>query len=672
MSSTNLTSITEDNNSGKISTDRKNNLNKRLKRRMSRLEFNKKFQSPFNKNDLKAASSRLESLFAIRPSRKRLYDTNIMKKSISSSSGLLHAKQLELMKEQSLNKLNKLIKNRTNRHKLVNLNIIKENESSSANSLSATRAKMKQFQRSRLLNHKISSRPNRNELTNRGILMNMEVITEETEEEIINEQSKLKLTRLIRQRSTEDELIKRNILKKTNQDNHDHNEQKYIDKKHTISNFLLKRPSLAVLKQQKLITDIGISPYLSESLSNDHDDHNQYQGNNDIITKIKNISNIKQISAAWGHTALLDDNSQLRLFGNCTEGRLGLNLDQINDLNFIVTPTILSSIKLPVSYVNCGDNHTAAIINNELYTWGVGSWGRLGLGDQESRYIPTKVSFNHDQEEEEDIQISSVVCGSCHTIVLTNKNKVYGFGWNKNGRLGIGREYSRLNGDAVLTPTSLAFINSDDIHITTLASGNNISAAVDIDGNIYTWGSNAWGALAQNDEILDCYIPQRVEYFYKQSIKIKLIAVGSSHMICSDINGNIYSWGLNKEGQLGRIIEESRPEEEEDGNETYLNFTSTPNMIKNLKNPCYLACGKSHTAIIIENGQLYTFGNASRSILGHQPKDDKNYVITPTLVEQLKDKHIIQVACSWVHTVALDDQGQVYTWGNKQYGKLGY
>jgi alpha-tubulin suppressor-like RCC1 family protein len=42
--------------------------------------------------------------------------------------------------------------------------------------------------------------------------------------------------------------------------------------------------------------------------------------------------------------------------------------------------------------VACGSNHTLSVDNKgSLFTWGCGSHGKLGHGDMDSRYVPTRV-----------------------------------------------------------------------------------------------------------------------------------------------------------------------------------------------------------------------------------------------------------------------------------------
>jgi RCC1 and BTB domain-containing protein len=55
--------------------------------------------------------------------------------------------------------------------------------------------------------------------------------------------------------------------------------------------------------------------------------------------------------------------------------------------------------------------------------------------------------------------------------------------------------------------------------------------------------------------------------------------------------------------------------------------------------------------------------------LGHNDRVNK---LTPTKVMALAAISITQITCGWSHTAALDDVGQVYTWGNSDHGKLGH
>ena len=79
-----------------------------------------------------------------------------------------------------------------------------------------------------------------------------------------------------------------------------------------------------------------------------------------------------------------------------------------------------------------GDAHSACIsIKNTLYTWGRGSYGRLGHGFTEDIYRPEQV------EELCNIKIEDVFLGSYHTFVLSDDGEIFAWGGCEYGRIGI-------------------------------------------------------------------------------------------------------------------------------------------------------------------------------------------------------------------------------------------
>lgn len=73
-----------------------------------------------------------------------------------------------------------------------------------------------------------------------------------------------------------------------------------------------------------------------------------------------------------------------------------------------------------------------------VQTWGLGQDGRLGHGDTASQWLPMRV------EALADVIVSQVACGGLHTAVLTVEGECYTFGLGKDGRLGLGGDEHRL------------------------------------------------------------------------------------------------------------------------------------------------------------------------------------------------------------------------------------
>ena len=118
----------------------------------------------------------------------------------------------------------------------------------------------------------------------------------------------------------------------------------------------------------------------------------------------------------------------------------------------------------------------------------------------------------------------------------------------------------------------------------------------------------------------------------------------------------LYTWGEGKFGRLGHSTESN---------------SHTPRLVEALlgKKPKQVSCGGFHTAVVSENGHLYTFGGGEHGQLGHNDRVNK---LKPTLVQALEGVEVSQITCGWSHSVALTAKGRVYTWGNSDHGKLGH
>ena len=139
------------------------------------------------------------------------------------------------------------------------------------------------------------------------------------------------------------------------------------------------------------------------------------------------------------------------------------------------------------------------------------------------------------------------------------------------------------------------------------------------------------------------------------------IATGQNHTVILDNTGKLYAWGHNGQGQLGN------------GTQTY---SSTPVLINTGVNTLAnniivsIACGNAHTIALDNMGKLYSWGNNVNGQLGNGTTTDSS---TPLLINTgaIANKTIVSIACGGSHTIALDNTGTLYSWGNNVNGQLG-
>lgn len=128
------------------------------------------------------------------------------------------------------------------------------------------------------------------------------------------------------------------------------------------------------------------------------------------------------------------------------------------------------------------------------------------------------------------------------------------------------------------------------------------------------------------------------------------------HTACLTDMSECFSWGEGKFGRLGHNNEAN---------------CYAPRLVESLigKKPRQVSCGGFHSAVVTEDGRLYTFGGGEHGQLGHGDRVNK---LKPTLVQALEGVFVSHVACGWSHTVCLTNNGRVYSTGNSDHGKLGH
>ena len=199
---------------------------------------------------------------------------------------------------------------------------------------------------------------------------------------------------------------------------------------------------------------------------------------------------------------------------------------------------------------------------------------------------------------------------------------------------------------------------------------NQISASLDMgafsvgvasDGNAYAWGANDQGQLGQDpDKTPTQKTPVKVPlpdgvasgFTYTQ------VAAGGYHVLAIGSDGIVYSWGLNDQGQLGDNTTTER---------------SKPLPVKGADGQPFKAvqvsAGSSDSAAIDPQGRVYTWGSEQYMLFNSSPR------LTPTLAKDPNGSseglHAVQVSAKYSFIMALDADGNVYTWGYNNYGQLG-
>ncbi|XP_061463579.1 RCC1 and BTB domain-containing protein 2 isoform X2 [Rhineura floridana] len=280
----------------------------------------------------------------------------------------------------------------------------------------------------------------------------------------------------------------------------------------------------------------------------------------------------------------------------------------------------------------------------------------------------------HSQEELKLIR-QACVFGSAgnEALYATENDEVFGLGTNCSGCLGIGDTQSSTE------PQRLGILCGKKIACLSYGSGPHV-VAVTTEGEVYTWGHNAYSQLGNgttNQSLVPCQISTNL-----LNKKVIEVACGSHHSMVLTSDGEVYTWGYNNSGQVGSGSTANQP---------------IPRRVTSClqnKIAINIACGQMCSVAVIENGEVYVWGYNGNGQLGlgnsaNQPTPCRiaalqgihvrrighrviYWKLDIFLTNSVRDQHLeCWVACGYAHTLVLTEKGMLYAWGANSYGQLG-
>ncbi|XP_067896736.1 X-linked retinitis pigmentosa GTPase regulator-like isoform X2 [Heterodontus francisci] len=289
--------------------------------------------------------------------------------------------------------------------------------------------------------------------------------------------------------------------------------------------------------------------------------------------------------------------------------------------------------------ISCGDEHTAFVTENgKLYIFGSNNWGQLGLGTKNTINKPTCVKALKSEK------VKLAACGRNHTLVCTEKGNIYATGDNSEGQLGLGDTEERTAFQCVEF-----FTNKQKIKY--LAAGSNISAALTEDGKLFMWGDNSEGQIGLDTEN-NASVPHQVDV----GKRICRVSCGYYHSAFVTDDGQLYTFGESDNGKLGLPLNQP------------INHRIPQPVTGISGRVIQVSCGGGHTIALTEE-DVYAFGFGQFGQLGHGTFIFESSL--PKVVEQLKKKNVQFISCGENHTAVVTGNGLLYTFGDGRHGKLG-
>lgn len=238
--------------------------------------------------------------------------------------------------------------------------------------------------------------------------------------------------------------------------------------------------------------------------------------------------------------------------------------------------------------------------------------------------------------------VKDVSGSQSHALALKEDGTVWAWGENYFGQLGNGTNKESYKPIQIPNLNDVVSVVASSLH----------SLFLKRDGSVWASGLNRDGQLGDGTNI-DKNISVQV-------LNLKDIVKVSSfygHNLALDKNGFLWAWGANWFGQIGN---------------GYDTFVENPVKIQNLSNIANISTRGGHTLAIDKNGKLFGCGNTEYGQLGigiYPDEVDKTNINIP--IEIPLSKKIVSVSAGSYHSMALDEEGFVWAWGDNRWGQVG-
>jgi alpha-tubulin suppressor-like RCC1 family protein len=296
------------------------------------------------------------------------------------------------------------------------------------------------------------------------------------------------------------------------------------------------------------------------------------------ITRIylaEGLGDITSDSAVF--TCAITTDSSLWCWGDNRMGQLGSG-----DLMARASPTKVEQapLMMGVAKATNGAGHVCAwTTDGKLYCWGRNDTGQLGVGDTMPRSTPAEVNIT--------FAIDKLIAGGDFTCVKGTDKSLWCWGDNQFGQLGLG------NSSPTTVPTQVTAVGNS---VLSVATGGTHSCAVMADATVWCWGDNNFGQLGLGD-LNPRFTPTQIDPSTLSSVTA--IYTGGHHTCATKGDNTLWCWGDNRMGQLGTGDTNPR---------------STPMQVASSVSNAY--AGGAHTCEVLMNGAIYCWGANQYGQLG--------------------------------------------------------
>jgi alpha-tubulin suppressor-like RCC1 family protein len=237
-----------------------------------------------------------------------------------------------------------------------------------------------------------------------------------------------------------------------------------------------------------------------------------------------------------------------------------------------------------------------------------------------------------------------IAAGDTHALFIRPDGWVWGWGDNTYGELGDGTNTQRFTATQAHLSAAVQ-----------VSAGVQFSVALMGDGTIYTWGRDDLGQLGNGTSTTS-----KTAYVTPKKMGTagdwRFVTAGRAHALAIKIDGTMWGWGDNANGQLGL-------------GGSKLTAQKTPQRIGTGSDWIAAAAGKSFSIALRADGTLWGCGINDQGQLGvaSLPTSGANVL---TQIGATTD-HWLSVSAGTAYVLAIKDDGSIWSWGQNDVGQLG-
>nr|WP_232354145.1 InlB B-repeat-containing protein [Bifidobacterium asteroides] len=317
--------------------------------------------------------------------------------------------------------------------------------------------------------------------------------------------------------------------------------------------------------------------------------------------------------------------------------------------------------------------------DGNAYAWGSNSYGRLGDGTATQRTTPVLVKKPDRKtypDLPEDFTYVQVSAGDYHSLALGSDGYVYAWGSNSNGRLGNNSSSSSSYFPVRVRDPASPTDTSKGLKATQVSAGQNHSLAVGSDGYAYAWGYGSYGQLGNNSSSSSS-VPVRVRdpaspNDASKGLKATQVSGGEYHSLAVGSDGYAYAWGENNYyRQLGN---------NSSGNSSvpvHVRDPASPNDASKGLKATQVSAGQEHSLAVDQDGNAYAWGDNDNGQLGIKGSGNP-YPYPMKVLSSVQSTsaagpwmRAVQITAGDHHSLAIGTDGNTKAWGSNRDGRLG-